>query len=357
MRLVVVTNDYPPKPGGIQQYLANLVAAYSEPVLVLAPDEASIPSGNEVVRGPSGYLWPTPRVRSWIVEEARRFSADAVLFGAPYPLASLGPRVRSALHVPYGVIAHGAEVVMPAVAPGLRQLVAGPLRAADVRFAVSEFTAGKVEQMTGETVTYLGAGVDLDAFAPSPDGAHAVPVVGSVSRFVPRKRQRMVLEAVARLGRPAEVLLVGRGRKEGDLRKTAERLGVTARFVVDAPWADLPGLYRSMDVFCMPCASRWGGLEVEGLGLVFLEAAATGLPVLAGDSGGSTETIVPGKTGYVVRSVGDIVEGLTILLDEPARAAAMGAAGRRFVEGRYTWDLVADRLIAGFESANPGPTV
>jgi phosphatidylinositol alpha-1,6-mannosyltransferase len=107
-----------------------------------------------------------------------------------------------------------------------------------------------------------------------------------------------------------------------------------------------------MDVFCVPCASRWGGLEVEGLGLVFLEAAATGLPVLAGDSGGSTETIVPGETGYVVRSVDDIVQALTILLDDPARAATMGAAGRAFVEERYRWDLVVERLVAGYP--NPG---
>lgn len=352
MRLLVVTNDYPPKPGGIQQYLANLVSAYPGPVAVLAPADPAAAAEDGVVRGPSGYLWPTAGVRSWIVEEARRFAADAVLFGAPYPLASLGPRVRSELGVPYGVIAHGAEVAMPAAAPGLRQLVAGPLRTADVRFAVSEYTARTLERMTGEAVTYLGAGVDVGAFAPPPDGGHDVPVVGSVSRFVPRKRQGMVLEAVARLGRPAEVLLVGRGRKEAELRKTAARLGVRARFVVDAPWADLPGLYRSMDVFCMPCGSRWGGLEVEGLGLVFLEAAATGLPVLAGDSGGSTETVVPGETGYVVRSVDDIVEALTILLDDPARAAAMGAAGRRFVEQHYTWDAVVDRLVEGL--ANPG---
>jgi phosphatidyl-myo-inositol dimannoside synthase len=355
MRLLVVTNDYPPKPGGIQQYLANLVAAYPDPVAVLAPADPGA-SDDRVRRARSGYLWPTVGVRDWVVEEAGQFAPDAVLFGAPYPLAYLGPRLRSELGVPYGVISHGAEVNVPAATPGLRQLVAKALRDADVRFAVSEFTAGRVEAMTGATVSYLGAGVDLAVFEPPPDGGHDVPVIGSVSRFVPRKGHERLLEAVARLDRPAEVLLVGKGRKEADLRRTADRLGVKARFVVDAPWDDLPGLYRSMDVFCMPCASRWGGLEVEGLGLVFLEASATGLPVLAGDSGGSTETVVPGETGYVVRSVDDIVEALTMLLDDPARAAAMGVAGRSFVEEHFTWDRVVERLEDGFQSTNPGPT-
>jgi phosphatidylinositol alpha-1,6-mannosyltransferase len=128
----------------------------------------------------------------------------------------------------------------------------------------------------------------------------------------------------------------------------AESRGVDARFEVDVAWGDLPGLYQQMDVFCMPCKSRWGGLEVEGLGLVFLEAAATGIPVLAGDSGGSPETVLPGKTGFVVSDVDAIVEGLEILLSDPAYARDMGAEGRRFVESEFTWERVISRLYAGF---------
>jgi phosphatidylinositol alpha-1,6-mannosyltransferase len=128
----------------------------------------------------------------------------------------------------------------------------------------------------------------------------------------------------------------------------ADKLGVRTRFAVDVPWSELPGLYRQMDVFCMPCKSRWGGLEVEGLGLVFLEAAATGLPVLAGDSGGSPETVIPGETGYVVHSVDDIVQGLEMLLGDPERARAMGIAGRQFVEVVFTWPRVVERFRAGF---------
>ena len=348
MRLLVITNDYPPKPGGIQQYLGNLVAAWPDPVHVIAPAAESTHDAGRVSRAEAAFMWPTRATSDWIVERAKRFAPDVVLFGAPYPLAYLGPRLRERLRVPYAVLAHGAEVTLPAAAPALRQAIAKALGDAEVRFAVSRYTADRVKRLTGKDVVYLGAGVNIDMFVPPPYGRNEAPVVGCVSRFIPRKGQHRLLEAVARLDRPVEVLLVGKGRKEAQLRRLADRLGVRARVVVDPPWSDLSGLYRSMDVFCMPCASRWGGLEVEGLGLVFLEAAATGLPVLAGDSGGSSETVLPGESGFVVRSVDDIVQGLHILFDDPQRAREMGAAGRRFVEDRFTWDQVVDRLLSGF---------
>jgi phosphatidylinositol alpha-1,6-mannosyltransferase len=183
------------------------------------------------------------------------------------------------------------------------------------------------------------------------------PVVGCVSRFVPRKGQRRVLQAVARLraeGRDPSVLLVGMGRDEDDLRRLAARLGVPTRMEVAVPWSALPGLYREMTVFAMPCRSRWLGLEMEGLGLVFLEAAAAGLPVLAGDSGGSPETVVPGVTGFVVADDSALEEGLRMLLDDPAAAREMGRAGRERVLAEYTWEQVAGRLTAGLEAAVAG---
>ena len=99
-----------------------------------------------------------------------------------------------------------------------------------------------------------------------------------------------------------------------------------------------------MDVFVMPCRSRWAGLEIEGLGIVYLEAASSGLPVLAGDSGGAPETVLPGRSGFVVRSVSDIVEALEMLSRDPERAESMGRAGREFVTETYTWPLVARRI-------------
>jgi phosphatidyl-myo-inositol dimannoside synthase len=350
VRLLLITNDYPPKPGGIQQYLGNVIAAYPDEYHVIAPADPAAESDDRISRHKSAFMWPTKEVASWILARAAAFAPDAILFGAPHPLPFLGPGLRERLGVPYGVLSHGAEVTLPAAVPGTRQVIAKALRDADVRFAVSRFTSDRVKRLTGKNVVFVGAGVDVETFTPPPNGNNEVPVVGCISRFVPRKGQHRLLEAAALLDRPVEVLLVGRGRKEADLRRMADKLGVKARFAVDVPWIDLPHLYRTMDIFCMPCRSRWGGLEVEGLGLVFLEAAASGLPILAGDSGGSPETVVPGETGYVVHSVDDIVEGLEILVDDPTRSRRMGLAGRRFVEEVFTWPKVVERLRAGFES-------
>lgn len=350
MRLLIVTNDYPPKPGGIQMYLRNLVDAYPDSVHVVAPSDAHAdPAERGVTRGSRSYMMPTSATAQTILGAAAEFEPDAVLFGAPHPLPFLGGRLRDSLGVPFGILSHGAEITIPGAIPGARHALGRNLASADVRFAVSRFTARKVQSISGSHVDFLGAGVAIDTFTPPREQpSNDLPVVGCVSRFVPRKGQERLIEAVARLDRDVELLLVGTGRSEAKLRRLAESRGVRSRFVVDAPWEQLPDLYKQMDVFCMPCKSRWGGLEVEGLGLVFLEAAATGLPVLAGDSGGSPETVLPGETGFVVSDVDAIVEGLEILLADPDGARDMGANGRRFVEAEFTWGRVVERLYAGF---------
>ena len=357
MRLLVVTNDFPPKPGGIQQYIGRLVDVLADDVLVLAPADAAAPSDARVVRGHRRFLWPSRRVRRWVTDHVERFEPDAVLFGAPYPLAHLGPCLRAATGVPYAVLCHGAEVTVPAAFPATRQLIRHPLRAADARFAVSRFTAQRVRRLTGRNATYLGAGVDIAVFRPAavtqPDGI----VIGCVSRFVPRKGQRRVLEAAAALrarGRDVTVLLVGGGRDERRLRATAARLGVPTRFEIAVDWDHLPGLYRDMTVFAMPSRSRWMGLEVEGLGLVYLEAAATGLPVIAGDSGGAPETVVPGVTGFVATRPESIVEAVELIIDDATSNASMGAAGRRRVAAEFTWQEVAARLSEALEAVTKG---
>jgi phosphatidylinositol alpha-1,6-mannosyltransferase len=354
VRLLLVTNDYPPRAGGIQQYLGNLVPHLDADVRVLAP--AAGDHRPEVIRHRRRFLWPTPSVRRWVGAHVADWGADVVLFGAPHPLAQLGPSLRKAAGVPFAVLCHGAEVVLPAAFPLTRQLVRHPLREADAVFAVSRFTTGRVERLSGRPVRYLGAGVD-DAFAPDPDRPAEPGVVGCVSRFVPRKGQRRLLRSAARLagqGRDVSVLLVGRGRDESALRRLAARLDVPVRFEIDVPWSRLPELYREMGLFAMPCRSRWFGLEVEGLGLVFLEAAAVGVPVVAGDSGGAPETVVPGVTGFVVSDDGDLDEAMALLLDDASLAQRMGAAGRERVRAEYTWPDVAGRMMEGLRAATSG---
>jgi phosphatidylinositol alpha-1,6-mannosyltransferase len=348
--LLIITNDYPPKPGGIQMYLKNLVEAYPDAVHVVAPhDPDAVPHEPGVSRGSATYMLPTRATARTIAGAAERFEPDAVLFGAPHPLLFLGDVLRRAFGVPIGVLSHGAEITIPGALPGVRQLVMRDLASADVRFAVSRYTARSVQRISGSPVEFLGAGVDIEAFyPPAVPPANDPPVVGCVSRFVPRKGQDRLIEAVARLDRDVELLFVGKGRTENELRRKAEDLGVRIRFEVDVPWSELPGLYQQMDIFCMPSKSRWAGLEVEGLGLVFLEAAASGVPVLVGDSGGARETVLPGETGFVVGDVDSIMEGLEILLDDPVEASQMGQRGRRLVEGEFTWTRVVERLCEGF---------
>lgn len=357
MRLVLITNDYPPKPGGIQQYLANLVGAIDAEVLVLAPSDRRASRGTSegvrVERHKRRFMWPTPSVRRWIMNHVTEFGPDAVLFGAPYPLAWLASRIGSE-GIPTGVVCHGAEITVPAAIPVARSLLRRSLRGADALLVVSRFTGRRVQRLTDRKPVYIGSGVDAAMFSPSAEerATRRTPVVGCVSRFVPRKGQHRLIKAAARLGdrgRDVDLLFVGSGRRLGSLRRLARRLEVPARFEVDVPWARLPGLYREMDIFCMPCRSRWGGLEIEGLGIVYLEAAASGLPVLAGDSGGAPETVSPAETGFVVHSVDDIVEGLDMLLGDPQRAASMGAAGRSYVAAEFTWPGVAERALAALK--------
>jgi len=354
MRLLLVTNDYPPKLGGIQNYLANLVDRYPDPVRVLAPRSSGAPADLRVGRGRWGFMLPRRRVADWIEAEARDFAAEFILFGAPSPLPWLGGRLRERLGIPFGIVAHGAELSIPAAVPGFRRLVVGPLRDADVVFTNSRFTTGVVERLRGRPVTYLGVGIDLERFHPPPQPV-TTRLVGCVSRLVPRKGQAELIRATASLrrsGSQAALLVVGSGRTLSQLRRLAHKLGVHARFEVGVADAVLPDLYREMAAFAMPCRSRWFGLEAEGLGIVFLEAAASGLPVIAGNSGGAPETVIPGTTGFVVGNQRELEVALDSLLSDPERAQAMGKAGRAFMEEQFSWEKVMQRLASGLSSGN-----
>jgi phosphatidylinositol alpha-1,6-mannosyltransferase len=355
MRMLLVTNDYPPRAGGIQRYLSSLVKHFPGETRVLAPAAPAAAPLPGVIRGDRTYLWPTSSVRDWVTRHVEDYRPEVVVFGAPWPLAPLGPALARRTGIPFAVITYGADLTVPAALPLVRQVVAGALRRAAAVFSLSRYTTARTERLTGRVVHYLGCGIDLEAFRPSPGvEGRRWPVVGCVSRFVERKGQARLLRAAHDLWRSGwrlEVLLVGEGPGERRLGRLAEQLEVPVRFEVGASWDRLPELYREMDVFCMPVRSRWLGLEVEGLGIVYLEAAATGLPVLAGGSGGAPETVEPGITGFVVRSDAHLRQGLEMLLGQPERARAMGEAGRGMVEERFSWKAVVERFQAGLASA------
>lgn len=352
VRLLLVTNDFPSAAGGIQRYLAGLLSQLPVDLTVLAPRADGTDPEPNVVRY-DGALAPTTRARRWVTAQVQALKPDLLLYGA-FPLALLGPSVLAQTGVPYAMLLHGAEVTLPGALPPVRGRYRVALKEASARLAVSQYTRQWVQAHFGVEVTWVGAGVE-DEFRPAA-GGHAGFVVGTVGRFVRRKGHDQVLRAVARLrseGIDARAEMVGWGSRERALRRLADRLDVPTSFLIEADQEALIRSYAFMDVFAMPVRSRWGGLEVEGLGLVYLEAAACGVPVIAGRSGGAPETVEEGVTGFVVSKDSELLEALRRLAHDPGLRASMGAAGRRRVTEMFTWTAVSTRVMTALQSAGP----
>ncbi len=363
-RTLVVTNDFPPRQGGIQTFVAALLDRRPPDSLVVlasrSPDweehDARLPY--RVVRQRTPVLLPTPAVARAAVRLAAEHGCDTAFFGAAAPLGLLAPRLRAAGVRHLVGATHGHETGWVAL-PGARQLMRRIAGGLDVLTYISDYTRGRLEPALGgrTRLAQLSPGVDVDRFAPGVDGGtvrrrHGLgegPVVVCVSRLVPRKGQDVLVAGWPRvLARHpgARLLLVGGGPDEARLRRAAATRGLGSAVVFAGPVApaELPAHYAAGDVFAMPCRTRRGGLDVEGLGMVYLEAAACGLPVVAGTSGGAPEAVRDGVTGTVVgdpRSPEAVSAAVTALLDDPARARAMGAAGRAWVERRWSWTTIA----------------
>jgi phosphatidylinositol alpha-1,6-mannosyltransferase len=366
VRLLVITNDFPPRPGGIQQYVHNLltrldgidVTVFTSRWDGWAEFDAEQPF--DVVRAATTMLLPTPGVLRRVVELTRALGPDLVLFGAAFPLGLLAGRITEATGVPCMGFSHGVEVAMARVpvARSLMTKVAGDLR---MLTAVSGWAARRVEKAARGRcpVELLVSGVSVTDYNPMIDGSGVReryslgddPVCVCVSRLVPRKGQDVLIEAwpqVVAAVPEARLLLVGGGPKEKQLRKMAAESLVADRITITGgvSWSELPAAYAAGDVFAMPCRTRWAGLDLEALGVVFLEAAATGLPVVAGDSGGAPETVAEGETGTVVdgRDRAAVARAVTDLLADPEKARKQGTAGRARVEAEFAWEAIARRF-------------
>ncbi|MCU1615591.1 MAG: putative Glycosyltransferase [Frankiales bacterium] len=363
-RTLVVTNDFPPRQGGIQTFVANLLSRRPpESLVVMASDhpgsadhDARLPY--PVVRRPTGMLLPTRASARAAVDLARRHGCDTAFFGAAAPLGLLAPALRDAGVGRLVGATHGHETGWVAL-PGARGLVRRIASGLDVLTYISEYTRSRLEPALGgrTRLAQLPPGVDVDLFTPTVDGTQTrrryglgdAPVVVCVSRLVARKGQDVLVagwpQVLARHPR-ARLLLVGGGPAEASLRRAVARLGLAQSVVLTGPVApaELPRHYAAGDVFAMPCRTRRGGLDVEGLGMVYLEAAACGLPVVAGTSGGAPEAVRDGVTGAVVepRSPRAVAAAIVGFLDDPAGARAAGAAGRAWVERRWSWTTIAD---------------
>ncbi|WP_063056826.1 glycosyltransferase family 4 protein [Nocardia salmonicida] len=368
-RTLLVTNDFPPRPGGIQSYLQALSNQLPpEDLVVYAPrwrgdshEKFDAAQKFQVVRHPTTLMLPTPAVIKRASALLREHRCDTVWFGAAAPLAVMAPILRRAGAERILASTHGHEVGW-SMLPGSRQVLRSIGEHTDVVTYVSKYTRGRFASAFGPraALEHLPPGVDPTEFRPDPAAREELraryglgerPTVLCLSRLVPRKGQDMLIVAMSEIRERVDgavLVIAGGGPYETRLRALAEALGVqdSVVFTGRVPSGELAAHHTIADVFAMPCRTRGAGLDVEGLGIVFLEASASGVPVVAGDSGGAPETVREGETGIVVhgRSVSQISDAIVELLTDRDKAAQMGATGRAWVEQNWHWDRQGARL-------------
>lgn len=365
MTHLLVTNDFPPKVGGIQSYLWELWRRLPPDRVVVATTphagdrEFDARQPFRVVRLPDPVLLPHPGLARRLRRLAAEVEAGLVVLDPAFPLGVLGP----GLGLPYAVVVHGAEVTVPGRLPGSRALIRRVLGGATHVVAGGGYPAAEARRLVGTDlpITLVPPGVDGRRFHPLDADRRAdervaagLPAGGrlvlGLSRLVPRKGFDVLVAASALLApdRPdLTVAVAGTGRDRRRLERLAATAGGSARLLGPIPDDRLPGLMAAADVFAVPCRTRWGGLEQEGFGMVFLEAAACGVPQLAGRCGGASEAVAHGETGVVVdrpHDPGAVAAALAPLLDDEALRRRQGSAARRRAESEFDWDQLAATL-------------
>ncbi len=370
MTSLLVTNDFPPKIGGIQSYLWELWRRLpaSETTVMTTSYAGAAEWDREqsfrVVRRREKVLLPTPGLARDVDALAREVGADVIFVDPALPLGLIVPRLRAA---PVVVVLHGAEITVPGRLP-TKPLLGHVLRLAAGVVAAGGYPLAEGEHAAGRSLPSLvvAPGIDAARFRPVADVAEqraarvalgldvdARWVLGA-SRLVPRKGFDVLISALALLPDDVQLALVGSGRDRKRLEKLVASRGLRnrVRFLGRVSEEELPLAHRAADVFAMVCRDRWGGLEAEGFGIVFLEAGASGLACVAGRSGGSHEAVLDGETGYVVEPRDDnlVATRLLQLLDDPDLRSQMGARARALAESVWSYDRRGEplaRLAAG----------
>lgn len=374
-KILFVTNDFPPQSGGIQTFIEGLIYQLPpESVVVHASSQSSEVEqarydqeifhqlGAIVVRDRQRILLPTPGLRARVAGTIHAHSIKTVVFGASVPLGLLAPSLRRLGVTRMVALTHGHEVWWSKV-PLFSHLLRRVARSVDVLTYLGSFTKSAISAALDardlSKLVALPPGVDIENFHPGDKseellkryGLSGKLIILCVGRLVQRKGQDVLIKALSKVRGQfpnAQLVIAGSGNYEERLRALAKQEGVaqSVSFLGRVPFEDLPALFRSADIFASPTRERFAGLEVEGLGIVYLEASASGVPVIAGDSGGSPDAVQQDVTGKVVAGsdIDGLANALTELLTDAQLRARMGSAGRLWMESEWSWQVIGARF-------------
>ncbi|MEN9716324.1 MAG: hypothetical protein RLZZ483_299 [Actinomycetota bacterium] len=369
-RTLVITNDFPPRPGGIQTFGYEIVRRFEpDSVTVLTSDwegavEFDAAQDFKVIRASTKTLLPSKSTLAMAREIVVSENITRILFGAAAPLGLLASPLRKLGVKNIVGMTQGHETGW-AMTPGTRQALRKIGNNTDYLTYISEYTHQKIAKalspQAAARMRRIVPGVNITEFSPANSssgndlraelGWTDRPVIVCVSRLMARKGQDELIRAlpmVQKTSPMASLIIVGEGPYRKDLESLIKKFGLEkfVHLTGKVSQSDLSKWYAAGDIFAMPCRTRMGGWDVEGLGIVFLEGSATGLPVVVGDSGGAIDAVLDGETGYLVdgSNTNEIAQRISYLISNPDVAKKMGEAGRNWVTQEWTWDQNFKRL-------------
>jgi phosphatidylinositol alpha-1,6-mannosyltransferase len=375
-KILCITNDFGPRAGGIETFIIGLIerAPFGSIVVYTsqqgdthAYDQSWLRDfGVEVIRDKSKVLLPSLRVGRAVRSLVRERGIGKVFFGAAAPLGLLSHSLRRAGVTKIVALTHGHEVWWAKLWPfswAMRRIGRG----VDTLTYLGDFTKNAISRALkssdADSMVRIAPGIDTEHFAPNVT-AHELKreldlegkrVIVSVGRLVHRKGQDTLVEAlpfILEKNPDAHLLFVGVGPHLEYIHKRAIQLGVLSHisFVGRVQYAELPRFISVGEIFAMPSRSRLAGLEVEGLGIVYLEASACALPVVGGLSGGAPDAVLEGETGYSVDGLNPVAvaEAINNLFANPEMAKAMGKRGRQWIIDEWEWRHWSSRFNALF---------
>jgi len=355
MNILLITNDWLPKKGGITTYLTKVSENLNSNLIIYGPNWAD---GENLIKSKEKFIFNPNKVFKEVQEIVIEKQIDLILHGSSNPnflfvnkLTNLQlPNQPRHIKIPQYMICHGAEFNILNYIPLIRTILKRNLNNLNKVFTVSEFSRKKLIDITSTEVINIGAGAEIEEFERDYKVEGAL-TVGVVSRFVSRKKINWLIDAAHEInqeGYEIKLNILGFGKQENYLKKLAGITSAEVTFFDDLEEEENSNFYKSIDIFAMPSTSKYFGIEYEGLGLVYLEAGSYGMPVIVGASGGSIETILPGRSGFVVSSPKLLKEAILYFINNPQKIEEFGNESKKFVKENYNWEKSIDKLESNF---------